>query len=680
MSAAEGATDPDSPLGPDASWSRRVRRFRTGLLGSMAASTPCALLLGDGVPAGSSLGLLLTSVGLTVAAVRQGRGREGRWWVAAAALVGVLTLAPSLWTRPAWTFAIALVGVAVFSWSRRPLRRGGVDAADPDTLPVWGALGPCTVVVLLVALARNPPPEVLWSAFWTTVLTSLLGLQALARGPRPLSKRRVQGLWFWGLLVAAGLLAFSDPGLRGFLWLTSGLGPIFFVDSPRSPERPFGGVVETILSRPELSLAVGFGGVIAVGSVLLSVPSAIEGGSGISGIDAFFTAVSATCVTGLIVLDTPEVFTGWGEFVLLVLIQLGGLGIMSFSVAALAVLRQRPSIRHERALADVFVGWRGHPNRAVKHIFRVTFVAESLGALLLAARFFTAHGDPPGTALWRGLFTSVSAFCNAGFALQSNSLVPYQGDALITLIVSTLIYVGALGPVAVVALLSRTGRGRGLSVRLMVQVSALLSLVGTALFLAFEFRGVLAGLSWGDRVHNAVLQSITLRTAGFNSVEMGDLRPETQVFMLLWMFIGGGPGSTAGGIKTTTFAVILMSVASTLRARPEVTYRSRRINHGTFYRATAILALGLASVAALWMALLLTQTIEPLAALFESVSALATVGLSVGATQELDEVGKCLIALGMFAGRLGPVTVLYLFAADRRPPKWRYPETGFPVG
>lgn len=648
------------------------------MLGGLAASAPCAALLASPIDARVMSLLLLGSTTLAVAALRQGRGRSSWPWVVAAALAGGVALGPSLADRPGWTFAL-LLGVLALFYRRRPVRRGGLDAADPHTLPAWGALGPAAAVVLLVSLHGEPPALVAVSSIAACALAALLGLQALFRlGLPPPEHRRWLTLWI--LLFFGGAVS-GDAGLRSLLWALSATPPLI-ADMIRSPEaRPFASLFDTILSRPELMLASSFGLVIAFGALLLALPIARAGAGSVAGIDAVFTAVSATCVTGLIVLDTPSVFSLFGEGVLLLLIQLGGLGIMSFSTAALLALNQRPSLRHERALAEVFVSWEGHdPARAVKHIFAVTFVAEALGALLLAARFATYYGEAPGPALWRGLFTAVSAFCNAGFALQTTSLMPYQTDAFVILVVATLIFVGSLGPVAVVARFRAPQRVRRVSVHLMEAAAVVLTVAGAVAFLAFEWSGVLADLSFFDRLHNALFQSVTLRTAGFNSVDIAAVRPHTEVFMLIWMFIGGSPGSTAGGIKTTTFAIILLSVASVLSGRPEAVYRNRRLSHDTFYRATAIFVLGLASVLVLWWALLLTQPLEPMSALFEAVSALATVGLSLGATNELDEVGKLLVSIGMFAGRLGPVTVLFLFAAERRTPHRRFPETSLPVG
>lgn len=431
--------------------------------------------------------------------------------------------------------------------------------------------------------------------------------------------------------------------------------------------------------HPELLLALSFAATIVGATVLLAMPGSADGVP-LPLLDAFFTAVSAVCVTGLSVIDAGARLSASGELVLLSSIQVGGLGIMTFSTAALAVLRQRPSVAHERALDDVFVSWEGtEPSRAVKQILLVTLVVELGGGLLLAARLLGAHGLSLSEALWEGLFTAVSAFCNAGFGLRSSSLVDFQGDALFTLLVTVIVSAGALGPFAVAALGSRRDRRR-LGFRMMVGMAVGLSVVGFVLFAALEWRGVLAELSVLDRLHNAWFQSITLRTAGFNSIDLDQLGPATVVVMMVIMFIGGAPGSTAGGIKTTTVAVIVLSVAAAIRGRPEVIHRARRIDHASFYRAVAIVVLGGLAVLGLWIALLVTQAGRPIWLLFEAVSALGTVGLTLGITGQLDEVGKILIALAMFVGRLGPVTVLFLFASVRRGPRVGYPTVGVPVG
>jgi trk system potassium uptake protein TrkH len=666
-------------LGPRGTWSRRVRRFRSGLLGGLAAAGPSAVLLIEAPSVLEVLALAGASAALAGTALHQGRGGDGRLGLLLAAGAALLALGPTLIYQPGWSFAFGALALAILSWRRRPSRREGLEHASPDVLPVWGVLGPAVPVALLAALVRAPSQVFVLSAAATSALAALLGAAALrALDLEPGARRAWAALW---VALALGAGGASDLGLRCALLVGAGGVPLAAERAVRRGPAPFASVAAVVSGRPELLLATGFGATISVGAVLLALPAASVGARVLAPIDAVFTAVSATCVTGLIVVDTPAAFSPVGQGVILLLIQLGGLGIMTFSTAALFVLRKRPSLRHERALADVFVAWEGHdPASAVRRILLVTFVAEGLGALLLAARFATSHGEGVGAALWRGLFTAVSAFCNAGFALQTDSLVPYQEDAVVTMVVATLVFVGALGPVVVVALRVESRRSRALVVRLVVLTSLALAAVGSLLFLALEWRASLGALGWPDRLHNAVFQSVTLRTAGFNSVDFAELLPETRAWMLGFMFIGGAPGSTAGGIKVTTFAVILLSVAAAVRGRPEAVFMSRRISHDTFYRAAAIFVLGLGSVVGLWMALLLTQTLPPLEALFEAVSALGTVGLSLGATAELDEVGKVLVSIGMFAGRLGPVTMLFLFAAERRPPKWGYPEVELPVG
>ncbi len=654
----------------DLAWARRVRRFRSGLLGALAASAPSAALLEPQPGLRALLGLLLASALIGAAALAQGRGHRPHRWLFGAALAAAVALGPSLVERPGWCFALGLLSLTVGAWRSRPARRGGLDSADPDTLVVWGAIGPAAAIGLASAFTPAPGPAILLSFAATAAFTLALSFRALVQlgGPSTLAATG---------LVLGGVLA---PSVLELAWLGAAALPLSIDGWRRRSLGPLAGVAEAAASRPALALATSFGGAIAVGSLLLALPVSASG-TAVAPLDAWFTAVSAVCVTGLSVKDTGADLSLFGQVVLLGLIQVGGLGIMAFSTAALSLLGRRPSIRHEKALSEVFMVWPGlDPLRAVRAVFAVTLITEGLGALLLSARFAASHGDPLGVAVWRGLFTAVSAFCNAGFALQADSLVAYQRDPFVTLVTAAIIFVGALGPVVVVAWFGRAGKKTALPVRIALWMSLWLTVAGMALFAASEWTGALSGLPWLDRLHNALFQSVSLRTAGFNSVPFDELRPATQALMLPFMFIGGAPGSTAGGIKTVTFAVLLLSVAAALRGRPEAVVGGRAVGHRTFYRAVAILLLGLGSVFGLWIALLLTQAIAPLAALFEAASALATTGLSVGGTGQLDAVGKVLVALGMFVGRLGPVTALFVFVAERRTPSWRYPKAELPVG
>ncbi|MBN2797578.1 MAG: hypothetical protein JXX28_00365 [Deltaproteobacteria bacterium] len=434
------------------------------------------------------------------------------------------------------------------------------------------------------------------------------------------------------------------------------------------------------LSSSARMLVISFGLISLLGGVLLAVPGATAVPGSIRFIDALFTSVSATCVTGLAVLDTSRDFTLMGQAIVLALIQVGGLGIMTFATAFAVLLGRRMGVQQE-ALAAELIGVadaRSDLERALRTVLKVTFLTELGGAALLTG-LFSAHGDPLPQAAWRGLFTAVSAFCNAGFALQSDSLVPYQHSPAVLGVVGTIIVIGGMGPVVIVGLPALRRGSATLQTRVVVWMSGALLVGPAALILAFEWGHTLAGMSLVDKLSNAWFQSITLRTAGFNSIDFGAIQPATWTVSILCMVIGGSPGSTAGGIKTTTMAVLLLAVFGTVRGRAEVSAFRRRIPHRTVYEATAITTAGVLSVVVGLVAIQLTQQLAVDQALFEVVSAFGTAGLSMGATGQLDDVGKALIMLFMFAGRVGPLT-LFIFLAGRFAQAPRYPRESIQVG
>ncbi|HUH03445.1 MAG TPA: potassium transporter TrkG, partial [Kofleriaceae bacterium] len=420
-----------------------------------------------------------------------------------------------------------------------------------------------------------------------------------------------------------------------------------------------------IIDHPARLIVATFLPLCALGAVLLSLP-ACSAGPPIARIDAAFTAVSAVCVTGLIVLDTPNAFSGLGQAVILALLQLGGLGIMTLSTAALGALGRRLSVRHEEAVAGLFSGeHRGLLFVALRRTLAVTVVAELAGAIVLTIAFWI-HGDNFGTGLWRGVFTSVSAFCNAGFALQPNNLMDYQSSPAVLHAVAILIVAGGLSPLVIAALprlLDR--RSLPLQVKVVLASTIALLIIGTVGFGAFEWNHSLAELSFADRLQNAWFQSVTLRTAGFNSVDFESLRAATLPLACALMFVGGAPGSTAGGIKVTTMWIFFAAVAGALRGQAVASSFGRRIPHAVVYRAIAIMTISGVLVATVLMGLFLTQDMSGMLAVFEVFSAIGTVGLSMGGTAELDGLGKVMIMIAMFLGRVGPLTVL-LFLVERR--------------
>lgn len=440
-------------------------------------------------------------------------------------------------------------------------------------------------------------------------------------------------------------------------------------------------LIDEILRHPSRVLVISFLTICCVGTMLLGLPIAARGDTPHSWLDATFTSVSATCVTGLIVLDTPVDFSAFGQFVILVLIQIGGLGIMVFSAAAIAILGRRLSLTTERAAVDlVGASNRASLNQSIRKILLVTFLTELVGAIVLSLLFWQA-GDGWLQACWRGLFTSISAFCNAGFALQSDSLVSYADNPLVMITVALIIIFGGLGPLVVVTVLGFGGKKRTLHVRLVLWSSTLLVIAPGIFICLVEWQGVLGGLSLVDKLVNGFFQSVTLRTAGFNSVDLATIHPAVWTMMLMLMFIGGSPGSTAGGVKTTTIAVIFLAVFAIVKGQERIEVFGRSLPHITIIRALVVATLAIIGAGVALTTLQLTQVLSLEHAAFEVISALATVGLSQGGTAELDEIGKVIIIACMFAGRVGPLTLfVFLSSNNVKKPMRQLPEEPIPIG
>jgi len=453
----------------------------------------------------------------------------------------------------------------------------------------------------------------------------------------------------------------------------------WIVRVPRRESIPTGSWMEPLVGHPARLLVTTFLVLCALGAILLATPWASATGEGVAPLDAAFTSVSAVCVTGLIVLDTPVDFSGFGQACILLLIQVGGLGIMSISVVALHALGRRISLRQERVLASMVSEGRGRLIGSLRLVVYFAVVVECLGALVLLPLFLSA-GDPWPAAVWRSVFTSVSAFCNAGFAIQTDSLLSYQTEPAILHVVALLIVLGGLSPAVTVAIpgLIR-GRREAPFVPLVVVTTLGLLIGGWILFAVFEWNGTLQDLSYADRLHNAWFQSVTLRTAGFNSVDISAVGSPMLLAMLVFMFIGGSPGGTAGGIKTTTFAVLLLGMFFAFRGRERLLVGSRYIGHGIVYKALAVVATGLCVWMAAVIALHLTQTIATRDIVFEATSALGTVGLSTGATPRLDGTGRLIIMIVMFLGRVGPLTMFTVLSQPGPDARIRYPEVKIPI-
>lgn len=429
---------------------------------------------------------------------------------------------------------------------------------------------------------------------------------------------------------------------------------------------------------------------IAAGTALLMTPWATPPGQPIGWIDALFTATSATCVTGLIVRDTGTGFTLFGQLVILALIQLGALGIMTFSLFVLALFGRKVSLAQRTILEQTVGGVVGqHLRPLLRLVVLFTFVAEALGAILLFARWAPELGLAEG--FYAAVFHSISAFCNAGFSLWADSLVRWQGDPFLVTVISAQIVLGGLGFFTMFDVIrSRRMRTRlSVHTKLALTVSGVLIVLGTVVIWLLEAGRLFSGMSPSDKILAAFFQSVTTRTAGFNTVDIGLLSPGSLFLMILLMFIGGSPGSTAGGIKTTTLGVLVVSSVTRLRGYRFVNAFHRTLTPGTVRNTLSIALGGIVVVIAAVFALLLLEapgfTVQEERALFidyffEAVSALGTVGLSTGITDDLAPGSRLLVALLMFFGRLGPLTVAASLASGRTVRDWQYPEEEVMVG
>jgi trk system potassium uptake protein len=441
-------------------------------------------------------------------------------------------------------------------------------------------------------------------------------------------------------------------------------------------------------THPTQLIAVSFLLTILIGTLLLTFPGATADGVGADVLTAFFTATSATCVTGLIVVDTPTHFSRFGQTVILLLIQIGGLGIMTLSASMSFILGRGLGATEKRVMENLLdESLNREIRRAVLYIVQMTFIVELIGGLLLFLRWRNTFDT--GTAIYMAVFHAVSAFCNAGFALFSDSLISYSGDIPVNLIVTTLIILGGIGFTAVFSVVNREtfrkGPRRVLSLlpvhtRLVGAVTVALILFGTLCLFFLEYDGSLLDLSVREKLLASYFQSVTLRTAGFNTIDIGGLKPATIFIMSMLMFIGASPGSTGGGIKTTTFGILALSVRAMLMGRNEVEAYGRTIPQNTVLKAIAIAFISLAILGGFLAMLLSVETIPFLPLMFEAVSAFGTVGLSTGITPNLTPMSKVLSCVLMFIGRLGPLTLAIAVGEKNIKGLYRYPDGKVMVG
>ena len=427
-------------------------------------------------------------------------------------------------------------------------------------------------------------------------------------------------------------------------------------------------------------MAISFVLLIAAGTLLLELPWATPAGAPIGWVDALFTSTSAACVTGLSVRDTGTGFTLFGQVVILLLVQVGGLGVMTFGLF-IAVAAGRFSLDQRQLVEQTLSGDHAFaPRDLVRLVLVFTLGCEGLGALWL---WFAFRGEVEHPA-WQAVFHSVASFANAGFSLLPDNLMRFRGDVAVNAGVMILIVLGGLGFLAVQNLFNQRFRWQRLALhtRLVVVTSALLIAAGTAGFWVIERAGALSGMAPGEQLLASLFQSVTTRTAGFNTVELGRLAPATLLGLIVLMFIGGSPGSCAGGIKTTTAATLVVALRAQLTGRRYVNVFGRTLSRQTVSVAVAATTAALVAANGGLFALLLIQPDGHLRFAdyaFEAMSALGTVGLTTGVTPTLEPGSRLVLVALMFLGRVGPLT-LAAVVAGRRVDDWQHPGEAVMIG
>ncbi len=434
------------------------------------------------------------------------------------------------------------------------------------------------------------------------------------------------------------------------------------------------------LTGPQI-LVLGLAFTIFVGAFLLSLPIAAEPNKHISFLDALFTAASAVCVTGLVVVDIATTFSYFGEVVILLLIQIGGLGFMTFTTLIAVLLGRKIGISERLALTESLnLSTMEGIVRLAKAIFLITIIIEALGILILSSRFIPEWGLSKG--IYYAVFHSVSSFNNAGFDLfgddgKFSGLTRYVDDPVVVLTIGSLVLLGGIGFIVIQELISyKKGKKLSLHTKIVLIMSLMLIIGGMVMILLIEWFNpkTLGALSWDGRLLSAWFQSIC-RTSGLNTLDLGSLYPTTLFMMILLMFVGASPSSTGGGIKTTTLAVILLAVWNMLRGRhDDIVAFKRRIPHYLVYKALTVSVAALIYVIIVTMILTISERTDLLTAMFETVSAFATVGWSMGLTPDLSALGKVIMIISMFVGKLGPVTLTLALAKSRTHLPYKYPE------
>lgn len=438
---------------------------------------------------------------------------------------------------------------------------------------------------------------------------------------------------------------------------------------------------------PTQILVISFLSVIFTGAFLLTCGFSAQPGVKITFVDALFTSTSAVCVTGLACVDTPTSYSFIGQVIIMLLIQFGGLGIMTIVTFAMSAMSARVSLKFRLfAREDRPSNTSIDLVELIKYVFMITMAIEAAGAILLFLVFKYQKGYLTAKALYYGIFHSVSAFCNAGFALFSDNLMSFDGNITVNLVITSLIIIGGLGFNTIVDIIyymrSKARYQLSLNTRIVLVTTLILLITGTLLIFAIEYnnKGTIGNMNFGTKLLASYFQSVTTRTAGFNTVDNGKLLLPTILICMIFMFVGASPGGTGGGIKTTTTAILFKSIMRSIHDESQIVMFNKAVPKESISRAMAIFTISMILVLGGVFVLLFSENFLFVEILFEVISAFGTVGLSMGITGKLSVFGKLVISLIMFLGRVGSLTVVVALAKSKPKMDIRYPEETVLIG
>ena len=439
---------------------------------------------------------------------------------------------------------------------------------------------------------------------------------------------------------------------------------------------------DKITSNPPLYLTLGFAILIIIGGFVLSLPIFTKSGKSTNLIDSMFVAASASCVTGLTTVNTAEHWNSYGHLLILFLIQIGGLGVMTLATLFPLLLRKKIGLKSRQILKEQLnIDSLQGIMKLFKYVLVFTFLVEFLGAFLLSLRFVPIFGM--GKGWWYSIFHSISAFCNAGFDILGDSIYPYRNDTLINVTLISLVVIGGLGFMVTAELFrKRSFKKLSTHAKLVLIISAFLIVIGSLAFYLIERQA--GGVLYQEGIKNSILQStfqsVSARTAGFYSVKLNQMHDTSVIFLSVLMVIGGSPGSTAGGLKTTTFGVLVLSTISIFKQEDEVKIFNKHIDSKTIRKALAIIMVYFGLIFLVIFILSLSENFKVLDIFYEVASAFGTVGASRGITGDFSKIGKILITLSMYLGRIGPMTMAYSIGLKSKTKYIRYPEANISIG